>query len=257
MATDPGLLTVRDLALHFGGLKAVDGVSFSVRHGEIFAIIGPNGAGKTTIFNMVSRISAPTRGTIELEGEELSLLPSHSLPSLGVARTFQNIELFAGTTVLSNILLGCQVHRRTGLIAELLFTPGVLRQEIAFRDRAEQIISFLDLGPYRDVEVASLPYGIRKTVELARALAIGPKLLLLDEPSSGLNAEETHHVSQLILGIRERFKTAVVMVEHDMNLVNNISDRVLALVAGRVLAEGTPEEIRTNEAVKSAYLGDG
>ena len=257
MATDPALLTVSDLALHFGGVKAVDGVSFSVKHGEIFAIIGPNGAGKTTIFNMVSRIYAPTRGTIELEGEELSLLPSHSLPSLGVARTFQNIELFAGTTVLSNILLGCQVHRRTGLISELLFTPGALRQEIAFRGRAEQIISFLDLGPYRHVEVASLPYGTRKTVELARALAIGPKLLLLDEPSSGLNAEETHHVSQLILGIRERFKTAVVMVEHDMNLVNNISDRVLALVAGRVLAEGTPEEIRNNDAVKSAYLGDG
>jgi branched-chain amino acid transport system ATP-binding protein len=253
----PALLTITDLALHFGGLKAVDGVSFSVRHGEIFAIIGPNGAGKTTIFNMISRIYAPTKGTIELESEELTLRPSHSLPSLGVARTFQNIELFAGATVLSNILLGCQVHRRTGLISELLFTPGVLRQEIAFRDRADQIIAFLDLGPYRDVEVASLPYGIRKTVELARALAIGPKLLLLDEPSSGLNAEETHHVSEVILGIRERFQTAVVMVEHDMNLVNNISDRVLALVAGRVLAEGTPEEIRNNEAVKSAYLGNG
>jgi branched-chain amino acid transport system ATP-binding protein len=132
----------------------------------------------------------------------------------------------------------------------------VLRQEIAFRDRVENIIAFLDLGDYRDVEVASLPYGIRKTVELARALAIGPKLLLLDEPSSGLNAEETHHVSELILGIRKRFGTAVVMVEHDMNLVNNISDRVLALVAGRVLAEGTPEDIRNNAAVKTAYLGD-
>jgi branched-chain amino acid transport system ATP-binding protein len=132
----------------------------------------------------------------------------------------------------------------------------VLRQEIAFRDRAEQIIAFLDLGAYRDVEVASLAYGIRKTVELARALAIGPKLLLLDEPSSGLNAEETHHVSELILGIRERFQTSVVMVEHDMNLVNNISDRVLALVAGRVLAVGTPEEIRNNDAVRAAYLGD-
>lgn len=256
MTTSPALLTVTDLALHFGGLKAVDGVSFSVRHGEIFAIIGPNGAGKTTIFNMVSRIYAPTRGKIELESNELTSLPSHSLPSLGVARTFQNIELFSGTTVLSNILLGCQVHRRTGLIAELLFTPGAWRQEIAFRDRTEQIISFLDLGPYRDAEVASLPYGIRKTVELARALAIGPKLLLLDEPSSGLNAEETHHVSELILAIRERFNTAVVMVEHDMNLVNNISDRVLALVAGRVLAEGSPEDIRNNEAVKNAYLGD-
>ena len=254
---NPALLTVTDLALHFGGLKAVDGVSFSVRHGEIFAIIGPNGAGKTTIFNMISRIYAPTKGTIELESEELTSRPSHSLPSLGVARTFQNIELFAGATVLSNILLGCQVHRRTGLISELLFTPGVLRQEIAFRDRADQIIAFLDLGAYRDVEVASLPYGIRKTVELARALAIGPKLLLLDEPSSGLNAEETRHVSELILGIRERFQTAVVMVEHDMNLVNNVFDRVLALVAGRVLAEGTPEEICNNEAVKSAYLGNG
>jgi branched-chain amino acid transport system ATP-binding protein len=250
------LLVVQDLALYFGGLKAVDGVSFSVDHGEIFAIIGPNGAGKTTIFNMVSRIYAPTRGTIALEGDELTSLPSHSLPRLGVARTFQNIELFAGATVLSNILLGCQVHRRTSLISELLFTPSAFRQEVSFRDRVEEIIEFLGLAAYRHVEVASLPYGVRKTVELARALAIGPKLLLLDEPSSGLNVEETHHVSELILGIRERFKTAVVMVEHDMNLVNNISDRVLALVAGRVLAEGTPDEIRNNDAVKSAYLGD-
>jgi branched-chain amino acid transport system ATP-binding protein len=250
------LLMVADLALYFGGLKAVDGVSFSVDHGEIFAIIGPNGAGKTTIFNMVSRIYAPTRGTIALAGDELTLLPSHSLPRLGVARTFQNIELFAGATVLSNILLGCQVHRRTSLISELLFTPRAFRQEVAFRDRVELIVEFLGLGAYRHVEVASLPYGVRKTVELARALAIGPKLLLLDEPSSGLNVEETHHVSELILGIRERFQTAVVMVEHDMNLVNNISDRVLALVAGRVLAEGTPDEIRNNDAVKSAYLGD-
>lgn len=250
------LLVVQDLALYFGGLKAVDGVSFSVDHGEIFAIIGPNGAGKTTIFNMVSRIYAPTRGTIALEGDELTSLPSHSLPRLGVARTFQNIELFTGATVLSNILLGCQVHRRTSLISELLFAPSAFRQEVSFRDRVEEIIEFLGLAAYRHVEVASLPYGVRKTVELARALAIGPKLLLLDEPSSGLNVEETHHVSELILGIRERFKTAVVMVEHDMNLVNNISDRVLALVAGRVLAEGTPDEIRNNDAVKSAYLGD-
>jgi branched-chain amino acid transport system ATP-binding protein len=250
------LLRVADLALHFGGLKAVDGVSFSVDHGEIFAIIGPNGAGKTTIFNMVSRIYAPTHGTITLEGDELTMLPGHHLAGLGVARTFQNIELFAGTTVLSNILLGCHMHRRTNLMSELLFTRRAHRQEIAFRDRVEEIVEFLDLGAYRHIEVASLPYGIRKTVELARALAIGPKLLLLDEPSSGLNVEETHHVSEIILGIRKRFKTAVVMVEHDMNLVNNISDRVLALVAGRVLAEGTPDEIRNNDAVKSAYLGD-
>jgi branched-chain amino acid transport system ATP-binding protein len=249
------LLKVADLALHFGGLKAVDGVSFSVNDGEIFAIIGPNGAGKTTIFNMVSGIYAPTRGTITFAGNELTALPSYRLAALGLARTFQNIELFAGTTVLSNILLGCHVHRGTSLLSELLFLPRAYRQEVAFRDEVEEIIEFLDLGAYRHVEVASLPYGVRKTVELARALAIRPKLLLLDEPSSGLNVEETHHVSELILGIRERFKTAVVMVEHDMNLVNDISDRVLALVAGRVLAEGTPDEIRNNDAVKSAYLG--
>ena len=250
------VLKVADLALHFGGLKAVDGVSFSVDHGEIFAIIGPNGAGKTTIFNLVSRIYAPTKGTIVFEGEELTALPSHRLAVLGLARTFQNIELFSGSTVLSNILLGCHVHRRTNLASELLFTRRAYRQEIAFRDQVEELIEFLDLGAYRHVEVASLPYGIRKTVELARALAIAPKLLLLDEPSSGLNVEETHRVSELILSIRERFKTAIVMVEHDMNLVNSISDRVLALVAGRVLAEGTPNAIRNNDAVKSAYLGD-
>jgi branched-chain amino acid transport system ATP-binding protein len=249
------LLEVADLALHFGGLKAVDGVSFSVNDGEVFAIIGPNGAGKTTIFNMVSGIYAPTRGTIAFAGDELTALPSYRLAGLGLARTFQNIELFAGTTVLSNILLGCHVHRSTSLLSELLFSPRAYRQEIALRDEVEEIIEFLDLGAYRHIEVTSLPYGVRKTVELARALAIRPKLLLLDEPSSGLNVEETHHVSELILGIRERFKTAVIMVEHDMNLVNNISDRVLALVAGRVLAAGTPDEIRNNDAVKSAYLG--
>jgi branched-chain amino acid transport system ATP-binding protein len=250
------LLKVDELALHFGGLKAVDGVSFSINAGEIFAIIGPNGAGKTTIFNMVSRIYAPTTGTIEFDNHELTRLPGYRLPGLGLARTFQNIELFAGSTVLSNILLGCHVRRRTNLVTELLFTARALRQEIAFREEVEDIIEFLDLGAYRHIEVGSLPYGIRKTVELARALAIRPKLLLLDEPSSGLNVEETHHVSELILNIRDRFKTAVIMVEHDMNLVNNISDRVLALVAGRVLAEGSPDEIRNNAAVKSAYLGE-
>jgi branched-chain amino acid transport system ATP-binding protein len=249
------LLEIRDLTLQFGGLKAVDGVSFSVNPNEILAIIGPNGAGKTTIFNMISRIYMPSRGNIIFADEELTRLRSDQLPRLGLARTFQNIELFVGTTVLSNILLGCHVHRRTGLLSELLFMPAAHQQEIAFRERVEELIEFLDLGAYRHAEITSLPYGIRKTVELARALAIRPKLLLLDEPSSGLNVEETAHVGELIGRIRDRFKTAVVMVEHDMSLVNKVSDRVLALDAGRVVAEGSPDEIRDNDAVKDAYLG--
>jgi branched-chain amino acid transport system ATP-binding protein len=249
------LLDISDLTVQFGGLKAVDGVSFSVKDSEIFAIIGPNGAGKTTIFNMVSRIYMPSRGSINFAGEELTRRRSDELPRLGLARTFQNIELFAGTTVLSNILLGCHVHRRTGLVSELLFLPSARRQEIAFRTQAEELVEFLDLGAYLHAEITSLPYGVRKTVELARALAIRPRLLLLDEPSSGLNVEETAHVGELIGRIRERFQTAVVMVEHDMSLVNKVSDRVLALDAGRVVAEGSPDEIRNNDAVKSAYLG--
>src|ERR1700761_4088761 len=246
------LLEIRDLTLQFGGLKAVDGVNFNVNPHEILAIIGPNGAGKTTIFNMISRIYMPSRGNIIFAGEELTRLRSDQLPRLGLARTFQNIELFAGTTVLSNILLGCHVHRRTGLFSELLFMPAARQQEIVFRERVEELIEFLDLGAYRHAEITSLPYGIRKTVELARALAIRPKLLLLDEPSSGLNVEETAHVGELIGRIRDRFKTGVVMVEHDMSLVNKVSDRVLALDAGRVVAEGSPDEIRDNDAVKDA-----
>ena len=249
------LLEVSDISLRFGGLKAVDGVSFSVADHEILAVIGPNGAGKTTIFNVVSRIYRPDRGSMRFAGEELTLLRSDELPKLGLARTFQNIELFAGTTVLSNILLGCHVHRRTGLLSELLYLPGTRRQEGAFREQVEELIAFLDLGPYRDAEITSLPYGIRKSVELARALAVRPKLLLLDEPSSGLNTEETARVGELIGRIRNSFKTAIVMVEHDMSLVNKVSDRVLALDAGRVIAQGTPAEIRNNDAVKRAYLG--
>lgn len=249
------LLEISDISLQFGGLKAVDGVSFSVADNEILAVIGPNGAGKTTIFNVVSRIYRPDRGSLRFAGKELTLLRSDELPQLGLARTFQNIELFAGTTVLSNILLGCHVHRRTGLLSELLYLPSARRQEGAFREQVEELIGFLDLGPYRDAEITSLPYGIRKTVELARALAVRPRLLLLDEPSSGLNTEETLHVGELIGRIRDSFKTAVVMVEHDMSLVNKVSDRVLALDAGRVIAQGTPDEIRNNDAVKRAYLG--
>jgi len=249
------LLEINDLSLQFGGLKAVDGVSFSVKENEILAIIGPNGAGKTTVFNAVSRIYRPSHGSIRFAGEELTRLRSDQLPRLGLARTFQNIELFAGTTVLSNILLGCHVHRRTGLIAELLFLPSARRQEIAFRAQVEELVDLLDLGAYLHTEITSLPYGVRKTVELARALAIRPRLLLLDEPSSGLNVEETAHVGELIGRIRDSFRTAVAMVEHDMSLVNGVSDRVVALDAGRVVAEGSPDEIRNNDAVKSAYLG--
>jgi branched-chain amino acid transport system ATP-binding protein len=249
------VLEVRDLAVQFGGLKAVDGVSFAVSDNEILAVIGPNGAGKTTIFNVLSRIYRPDRGSISFAGEELTRLRSDELPRLGLARTFQNIELFAGTTVLSNILLGCHVHRRTGLLSELLFLPSVRRQEIAFRAQVDELVELLDLSAYLHAEIASLPYGIRKTVELARALAIRPRLLLLDEPSSGLNVEETARVGELIGRIRDSFKTAVMMVEHDMSLVNGVSDRVIALDAGRVVAEGSPDEIRNNAAVKSAYLG--
>ena len=246
-----------NLSLHFGGLKAVDAVSFAVEKGEILSIIGPNGAGKSSIFNLVSRIYPPTSGRIFFEDQDITQQPAYDIARLGIARTFQNIELFENATVLSNLLVGRHRHSTTQLWQELLFLPPVRASEKMHRRRVEQVIEFLDLEPYRDKLISGLPYGVRKVIELARALCSEPKLILLDEPSSGLNPDETDDMAFWIEDIQKELGITVLMVEHDMNLVSRVSDRVLALNEGRVIAEGTPEQVQSHPAVIEAYLGGG
>ncbi len=243
------------ISVQFGGLKAVDGVSFTVDKGEVFTIIGPNGAGKTTVFNIISRIYNPTAGRVLLEGEEITRLPAHRVAGLGIARTFQNIELFEHATVLQNLLIGAHVHRTTNPLAEALFLPSVKRAEVALREKVEEVIDLLDLAVHRDAMVAGLPYGARKVVELGRALCTRPKLLLLDEPSSGLNVEETEDMAFWIEDISRDLGITVIMVEHDMTLVSRVSDRVMAMNQGRVLAMGSASEVQRHPAVVEAYIG--
>ncbi len=249
------LLSVRGLSVSFGGVLAVDGVSFDVRCGEVFTLIGPNGAGKTTVFNLISRIYAPTAGEIRFDGASLIDCAPHQVARLGIARTFQNIELFEHASVLQNLLIGRHVHRATGFWSELLFTPAARRAEIATREKVERVIDLLELQHHRDATVAGLPYGVRKVVELARALCTEPELLLLDEPSSGLNVEETDDMAYWIADIRRELGVTVLMVEHDMALVSRVSDRVLAMNQGQVLALGTPGEVQAHPGVIEAYLG--
>ena len=249
------LLSATKLSVRFGGVLAVNGVSFDVRRGEVFTLIGPNGAGKTTVFNLISRIYTPTTGEITFEGRKLSELAPHGVAELGIARTFQNIELFEHASVLQNLLIGRHTHRKTGVWSDIFFTAKVRRAELAAREKVEQVIELLDLQHHRDSMVAGLPYGVRKVVELARALCTEPKLLLLDEPSSGLNVEETDDMAFWIDDIRNMLGITVLMVEHDMALVSKVSDRVLAMNQGEMLALGTPHEVQTHPGVIEAYLG--
>ncbi|MGE0330248.1 MAG: ABC transporter ATP-binding protein [Ramlibacter sp.] len=249
------LLSARDLTVRFGGVLAVNKVSFDVRRGEVFTLIGPNGAGKTTVFNLISRIYNPTAGTLSYEGRNLAEVAPSQIAPLGIARTFQNIELFEHATVLQNLLIGRHVHRRTSLWSDMLFLPSVRDSERQTRRKVEEVIDLLELQHYRDQLVAGLPYGVRKVVELARALATEPKLLLLDEPSSGLNVEETGDMAFWIQDIQRDLGITILMVEHDMGLVSKVSDRVLAMNQGEVLALGTPGEVQSNAAVIEAYLG--
>ena len=249
------LFAAQDLAINFGGILAVDGVSFAVEAGQVFTIIGPNGAGKTTIFNLVSRIYEPSHGTLTFKGEDITRVPPHEIARRGIARTFQNIELFEHATVLQNLLLGRHAHKRSRFAEELFFLPRVRALELAHREAAEKVIDFLDLQPYRDSLIVNLPYGVRKVVELARALCTEPSLLLLDEPSSGLSVEETADMAFWIQDIRALLGITVLMVEHDMSLVTAVSDRVLALSYGRVIAQGSAREVQEHPDVIKAYLG--
>ena len=245
------LLSAKNLSVRFGGVLAVNNVSFDVKQGEVFTLIGPNGAGKTTVFNLISRIYTPTTGGIDYRGPNGMLKLTEQAPqnvaALGIARTFQNIELFEHASVLHNLLIGRHTHRATGLWQDLFFTSKVREAELKAREKAEEVIDFLSLQHYRDTFVAGLPYGVRKVVELARALCTEPKLLLLDEPSSGLNVEETDDMAFWIQDIKHELGITVLMVDHDMSLVSKVSDRVLAM--------GTPREVQNDPGVIEAYLG--
>jgi branched-chain amino acid transport system ATP-binding protein len=249
------LFEAQNISVRFGGIRAVDDVSFKVEKGEVFSIIGPNGAGKTTIFNLISRIYNSTEGKLILDGQDFTKTPANLVAGMGIARTFQNIELFPNATLLQNLLIGRHCHSSVGLFSQLAFTGSTRRAEIQHREKAEDVIAFLGMQRYRDALIANLPYGVRKVVELGRALCIEPKLLLLDEPSSGLNVEETEGMGFWIDDIKKDLGITVIMVEHDMALVNQVSDRVMALNYGKVIAMGTPREVQTHPEVVKAYLG--
>jgi len=249
------LFVADGLVMDFGGLRAVDGVSFAIEPGEVFTIIGPNGAGKTTIFNLVSRIYGPSAGRLIFDGKDITRVPPHEVARRGIARTFQNIELFEHATVLQNLLLGRHAHKRSRFVEELLFLPRVRALELEHREAVERVIDFLDLQPHRDSLVVNLAYGVRKVVEMARALCTRPRLLLLDEPSSGLSVEETEDMAFWIQDIRTILGVTVLMVEHDMSLVSSVSDRVLAVNYGRPIALGSAREVQEHPDVIKAYLG--
>ncbi len=250
------LLDVHGVVLHFRGVAALSDVSFAVEPGAIHAIIGPNGAGKTSLLNCISGVYWPQRGTIGFEGREITRLSAAHRTRLGIARTFQNIALFRGMTVLDNLLIGRHTHQATGVIGGGLFWGFGQREEIEHRDVVEDIVDFLEIEHIRKKVVGTLPYGLQKRVELARALALEPRLLLLDEPMAGMNAEEKEDMARFVVEISEERGTTVVMIEHDMGVVMDLSHRVTVLNFGELIAEGSPDEVRGNRLVQDAYLGE-
>ncbi len=255
MSALPPLLQVRNLALHFGGVRAIDDLSFEVRVGEVLALIGPNGAGKTSVLNALTRVFDVNAGTMHFAGQDMGRLSRQAIARLGLARTFQNIELFEGATVLDNLLLGRHRFGHGPWWQQVLRLPSALAAEEVSRAAVEEVIDFLDLSPWRLSPVAGLPYGLRKVVELGRALCTAPKLLFLDEPASGLNPEESRELAFWIDDIRSDLGISVVMIEHDMALVGAVADRVICMAQGRLLAEGTPAQVQAHAAVIAAYLG--
>jgi branched-chain amino acid transport system ATP-binding protein len=249
-------LEIRDVSKSFGGVQAVSGVSLDVQKGDLMSVIGPNGAGKTSLLNMISGFYHPNSGRIVLEGADVTDFAPSRIASLGVARTFQNIALFRGMTVLDNLMLGRHVHMHSGVLASFIYWGLAQKEEVKHRRAVEDIIDFLKIQDLRRRPTGSLAYGLQKRVELGRALALQPKVLLLDEPMGGMNQEEKEDMARFILDVNEEWGTTVILIEHDMGVVMDISDRVAVLDMGQKIAEGTPDEVRANSRVIKAYLGD-
>jgi len=255
VASATPLLEVDEVSVRFGAIQALDRVSLEIGRGEIVAIIGPNGAGKTTLLNVISGFYHPSAGQIRFEGRDRTRLRPYDVAALGVARTFQNVALFKGMSVLDNIMTGRLLKMRGSFLWEALYWGPAMRQELEHREFVERIIDFLEIEAIRKAGAGTLPYGLQKRVELARALAAEPTLLLLDEPMAGMNVEEKEDMCRFILGVNDEFGTTIALIEHDMSVVMDISDRVIALDYGRKIADGRPDEVRADEGVIDAYLG--
>lgn len=251
-----GILEIKDITLRFGGVVALDHVSYEVKEGEIFSLIGPNGAGKTSMLNCISGLYRPSEGSVLFKGEEITQFKPHKRASLGIARAFQNIELFPHLSVLDNLMLGRHVRMKTGVLAGGLYWGKAQREEVEHREKVENVIDFLEIEHIRDTPVGRLAYGLQKRVEVGRALALEPEILLLDEPMAGMNSEEKEDMARYIIDIHEEMNTTIILIEHDMGVVMDLSDHIAVLDFGKLIGYGTPYEIQNNQMVIDAYLGE-